>query len=142
MQIREELLDVSSSPDYKEVLDLGPEEDAVAAAAVPFHGPNRWPSALSDAQFKNPLLAHQAKLLEVARDLVHAFALALGVEECYFDQFIQDPILIHRLNHYPQREHQQSQEDHRELSCGAHTDYGLLSLSFNFALSLSFSRFL
>jgi isopenicillin N synthase-like dioxygenase len=124
----EESLDPAMKADGKEVLDIGREEP-LAAAAVPFHGPNRWPTALSDREFRDPILAHQNALWDVANSLTRAFALALGVKENYFAEMIDDPCIIHRLNFYPSDVGSKEEKGKETgLRCGAHSDYGFFTL--------------
>ena len=93
---------------------------------MPFHGPNRWPSALRHSEFRDPVLAHQSALWDVANSLTRAFALALGVEENYFAEMVDDPCIIHRLNFYPGSQEENKRET--GLRCNAHTDYGFFTL--------------
>ena len=108
-------MDVNKASDYKEVLDIG-REDSEDRISIPFHGPNNWPTAFPE--LKRPVLDHQEQLWKVANDLTHAFALALGQEEDFFDRYIDDPIIIHRMNYYPP---QDAWSDDSQLSCRAQT---------------------
>lgn len=121
--LRTEALDPTRGMDVKEVLDFG-REGTEADAATPFQGPNNWPDALAPEAFKEPVLRHQQAMWDLARHMAHAIALSLSLPESFFDEFTNDPIIIHRLNHYPP--HVPSNRSH--ISCGEHTDYGFFTL--------------
>jgi isopenicillin N synthase-like dioxygenase len=52
-------------------------------------------------------------------------AKALGLDKNFFDQHFQEPIASLRLLHYAERE---SNPDNGIFGCGAHSDYGMLTL--------------
>lgn len=118
-----ETLDPTRGADLKEVLDMG-RDGTLAAAATPFQGPNNWPVALAAEEFKEPVLRHMQAMWQLAKDMAHAIALSLSLPRAFFDEFIDDPIIIHRLNHYSAH----TPVDRSQLSCGEHTDYGFFTL--------------
>eukprot|EP00747_Dinoflagellata_sp_TGD_P209353 gnl/TRDRNA2_/TRDRNA2_82749_c0_seq1.p1 gnl/TRDRNA2_/TRDRNA2_82749_c0~~gnl/TRDRNA2_/TRDRNA2_82749_c0_seq1.p1 ORF type:complete len:402 (-),score=66.56 gnl/TRDRNA2_/TRDRNA2_82749_c0_seq1:44-1180(-) len=123
IKVKQEALDPRKGGDIKEVLDLG-REGTLEHAQTPFQGPNLWPHSLSDAEFRYPAMRHLDAMWGLARNLTHAFALSLSLPETYFDEFVNDPIIIHRLNYYPP--HVPTTVEH--LNCGEHTDYGFFTL--------------
>uniref|UniRef100_A0A7S0FIB5 Fe2OG dioxygenase domain-containing protein n=1 Tax=Pyrodinium bahamense TaxID=73915 RepID=A0A7S0FIB5_9DINO len=121
--ILKEALNTSRGEDIKEVLDIG-REGSEAALAIPFQGPNVWPATLPPEDFKLPILRHQEAMWDLACDMTRAIALSLALPETFFDQFVDDPIIIHRLNYYPA--HLSPGPNH--IACGEHTDYGFFTL--------------
>jgi hypothetical protein len=61
-----------------------------------------WPENLPG--FKDALYEHHAQLLQLARKMVRSFALALNLEESYFDRYIEEPSAAMRITHYPQQD--------------------------------------
>lgn len=58
-----------------------------------------WPNELPG--FKETLYEHHSQLLTLARRLTRTFALALHLEENYFDDYIRTPAAGMRITHYP-----------------------------------------
>lgn len=61
-----------------------------------------WPKELPG--FKEKLYEHHAQLLTLARRMVKTFALALHLEEDYFERYISEPSAAMRITHYPQQD--------------------------------------
>jgi isopenicillin N synthase-like dioxygenase len=61
-----------------------------------------WPKDLPE--FKDTLYEHHARLLQLARTMVKSFALALHLEESYFDRYVEEPSAAMRITHYPQQD--------------------------------------
>jgi isopenicillin N synthase-like dioxygenase len=61
-----------------------------------------WPEGLPG--FKDALYEHHTQLLQLARTMVRSFALALHLEESYFDRYIEEPSAAMRITHYPQQD--------------------------------------
>jgi hypothetical protein len=61
-----------------------------------------WPANLPS--FKDTLYEHHAQLLTLARRMVKTFALALHLDENYFDRYIEEPSAAMRITHYPQQD--------------------------------------
>jgi len=61
-----------------------------------------WPKELPG--FKETVYEHHAQLLTLARRLTKTFALALHLEEDFFDSYIKEPAAAMRLTHYPPQE--------------------------------------
>ncbi len=122
----EENTDPTLTADLKEgfdmALELGPEDPHVRAR-VPLHGPNVWPTALPG--FRPTLDRYYGAMRQLAERLMRAFAVALDLEPGFFAGKIDKPLAQLRLLHYPP---QQGHVEARTLGCGAHTDYGCLTI--------------
>ncbi|EHU1604571.1 isopenicillin N synthase family oxygenase, partial [Acinetobacter baumannii] len=65
------------------------------------------------------------QVLKLGKHLAGLLALSLGLEENYFEVGYDEAVIITRMLHYPP----QSEEIiNNQLGCGAHTDWGLLTL--------------
>jgi isopenicillin N synthase-like dioxygenase len=104
--------------DRKEAFDVGydlaPNDDEVRAG-TPTMGPNVWPDLPS---FKEDVAEYYDTALGIGAVLFRGFALALGLEETYFDRFVTKPPSQLRLLHYPV-----NPDAHDSVGIGAHTDY-------------------
>ncbi|WP_051219294.1 isopenicillin N synthase family dioxygenase [Oceanobacter kriegii] len=108
----------SAKPDLKEAFDVGFQaslDHPLVQANTPLIGPNEWPPL---ADFKQPVLAYYDDVFAFGRTLFRGFALALGLDEHYFDAMVTCPPSKLRLIHYP---YDASAEDAPGI--GAHTDY-------------------
>jgi isopenicillin N synthase-like dioxygenase len=94
----------------------------------PLLGPNIWPEM---AGFREDVLAYYRHIEAIGHQLFGAFALALGLDETYFDAFLQHPPSQLRLIHYP---FDAAAEDRPGI--GAHTDYECFTLLFSTAPGL------
>ena len=113
--------DPGRSVDYKEIFDLG--RTAADGQVRPFFGPTPWPPQLPE--FRQVMERYHAAMLALARRLMGALALSLGLPEDHFAPMMQEPIGIQRLLHYPP---QGRAEDDSLIGIGAHTDYGCLTI--------------
>lgn len=110
------------SKDKKEAFDLSIDlpDDPDYLAGNPLLGPNQWPDVPG---FRDAVSAYYDAIFEVGSALMGAFALALGEDETYFDQFLTKPPSQLRLIHYPV---DTTAADRPGI--GAHTDYECLTL--------------
>ncbi len=108
-------LDPDNPPDVKESFYLGVESI----------GPNQWPDEVLVPGFRAALDSYSAQMEVLARRLMGLFELALGVERGGFDGFMRHPTCTTRLLHYPP---QPAQALPGQIGCGAHTDWGALTL--------------
>jgi hypothetical protein len=83
------------NPRYDPEITSGDEPDTDAVKLL-------WPKNLPG--FKDTLYEHHAQLLTLARTMVRTFALALHLEESYFDRYIEEPSAAMRITHYPQQD--------------------------------------
>lgn len=105
-------------PDHKEAFDIGFEvadEDPLVIAQTPLIGANEWPDLPG---FRPAIEAYYAAVFALGRRLFDGFALALGLEEGYFDAMVTRPPSKLRLIHYP---FDSAAQDAPGI--GAHTDY-------------------
>jgi isopenicillin N synthase-like dioxygenase len=98
--------------DLKESLDWGP--------AVPGHG---WPARPAD--LRGLCEAYFAEVAGLGERLRRLFALALGLEEDWFEQAFRGHSSSMRLINYPQPE---GGVEPGQLRAGAHTDYGCMTI--------------
>lgn len=123
--IATEQLDPSRPSDLKETFDMGlhlPAEHPEVQAGKPLRGPNRHPDIPG---WQLLLERHYLDMHELAKTLLRAMALALGIERDFFDRRFEQPISVLRLIHYPPRQTASSAE---QQGAGAHTDYGCVTL--------------
>ncbi len=122
----EENTDPDLTADLKEGLDLGrdlgPDAPEVRQG-LPLHGPNQWPDGLP--RFRDTTQAYFAAMRQLAETLMRGFALALGLAPDFFADKIDRPCASLRLLHYPPQE---GHVEARTMGCGAHTDYGCLTI--------------
>ncbi|SMF17346.1 Isopenicillin N synthase [Tistlia consotensis] len=124
----EENTDPEDTADKKEAFDLGVDlaaDDPDVVAGKPLHGPNTWPEAALLPAFRPTIEAYDAEMRRLAGDLLRAFALGLELPEQWFADKVDRPLAQLRLLHYPP---QAGRIERRELGCGAHTDYGCLTI--------------
>jgi isopenicillin N synthase-like dioxygenase len=108
-------LDVGMPPDLKESFYLG----NVGL------GPNQWPDETLVPGFRAACEQYAQAMERVARRLMALFAQALGLAPHAFDGYMRDPTCTTRLLHYPP---QPAQAAPGQIGCGAHTDWGALTL--------------
>jgi len=136
-----EALDTQNQPqgDYKEGIKIGcdlPPTHALVQQKIALHGPNQWPD-LPDWQ-GDMQTAYDA-FATLAKKLMQAIALGLGLTETYFDNWLAQPMAtlaplryppIHTIhkdkgNNCPPP---QAPTQAQIMSAGAHTDFGCLAL--------------
>jgi isopenicillin N synthase-like dioxygenase len=84
---------------------------------------NRFPR--DPAEMQATLETYYTEMGELARRLLSGFALALGVEENWFDGKVDKHISNVRLAHYPAQE---GEVPAGAIRAGEHTDYGCLTI--------------
>ena len=108
----------TGKPDNKEAYDVGfpaPKDNPYVLNNTPLIGENEWPKL---AGFREPILDYYNTLFALGRKLFSGFALALGLEETYFEKMVTCPPAKLRLIHYPFDEKVVDRP-----GIGAHTDY-------------------
>jgi len=117
-------IDLPAPPDLKEFFHVGP----VDVTRDPYYTgeqgrqhflPNVWPAVPSD--FERAATAYYRTMSDLILFLMRLTALALGVEETFFDRKVDRSIGTMRLNYYPA---QTALPRPEQLRASAHTDYG------------------
>lgn len=118
----------AGASDFREQFDVMREEVAPKMTSqspswLRLEGPNQWPSALP--QLKNEVLTYQDAQTKVAKDLLLAFAEALGQPDGAFGTSIDKPYTHLKLIRYPGEE---GDEKAGGQGVGAHKDPGYLTI--------------
>jgi len=123
--LRAEQLDLSVTgrPDLKEVLDLGLP---LGNSTQTYLGPNPWPEALP--HLKSATEPYLRDASRVGLELLAVVARSLGLPEDSFENVFDEPLVVQRLMHYPARSNLTGTYDPSEIGCGAHYDFGGLTL--------------
>ncbi|MEN6543481.1 2-oxoglutarate and iron-dependent oxygenase domain-containing protein [Parvibaculum sp.] len=111
----------TGSHDLQEGFELSlelPETDPDYLAGNPMYGPNVWPEHPAD--FKEIANGYYSEMISLGRRLFGGFALALGLEESWFEPKIEKPMGQLRVLYYPP---QAGTVDPNQIGIGAHTDY-------------------
>ncbi|KAI1393298.1 Clavaminate synthase-like protein, partial [Hypoxylon trugodes] len=112
-------------PDIKECYVIGHEVPADDPDAGTFStGPNLWPKALKDEEFRTPAMEYQATMLALSKVLLKLLARGLpkswGQPPDVMDEFAVNPSMPMRFLHYAPQE----VLDGRQFGVGDHTDFG------------------
>jgi isopenicillin N synthase-like dioxygenase len=113
--------------DWREQIDIGAEREALPRTPdlPPYkrlQGPNQWPEALPE--MREAVLRYQEAVIDLAKRLLRAFALALGQPENAFEQiYTPEPHRLMKIVRYPGRDSTES-----EQGVGAHKDSGFLTV--------------
>lgn len=102
--------------------ELEPDDPDVLAGAF-LAGPNQWPASLPG--FQPAVRAYEAAAAGLARRLVPAIAVALGLEPGALDRHFERPTTFLRLLRYPEQP-PSSPDD--LYGSSPHTDYGFITL--------------
>lgn len=120
--IGQEQLQPDLDGDAKETLDFGIERALDEPDRSPLEGPNQWPELDG---FREIVERYQRAALETADILLGLIARALDLPADFFRAGLVHPLLGTRMVHYPPVN---EQERTRQLGCGAHSDYGCITL--------------
>jgi len=106
--------------DLHEGFDVGWEDPVTHAVRTEggLDGKNVWPEGLPG--FRDEVMNYYHAAIALGRRLFPLFALALDIDEHFFDNKTTKPAAIMRLLHYPP---QTGPVDNRIEGIGAHTDY-------------------
>lgn len=121
-------LGAATPPDLKETFSVGPFEpppaDLTDPAAAFVYSPNRWPATL--ATMEPSFRAYYDAMAELVSRVMSAMADGLGLDDDWFEPYIDRPTSALRALHYPDLAGQHVEPG--QLRAGAHTDYGTLTL--------------
>ncbi|EPY30404.1 oxidoreductase [Strigomonas culicis] len=118
-----EQLDPSKPGDYKETFDMQchlEKDHPLVKAGHPLRGPNVHPDIEG---WKELLETHYKDMQAMALQLLRALALAIGIDENFFVSKFVEPLSAFRIIRYPALP-----EEKGRVVCGAHTDYGVVTL--------------
>lgn len=124
--MKNQTLEPGSPPDLKEGFYIGPEhgpEHPRVKAGYFNFGSNQWPTSLPSLE--TSALTYIENMAKLAKSLMSLIALSLKLPRDYFDEFCHSPLITLRLLHYPP---QPANPEPNEKGCGAHTDFGGLTL--------------
>lgn len=117
-------LDEGSAPDLKESLmlgrDLGPEHPWVRDG-VAYEGPNQWPTLPG---FREQANTYLDAIMDLGRRLGGLIARSLELPDDYFAAALTEPSCTTRMLRYPP----QHQVAANQIGCGAHTDWGFITI--------------
>ncbi len=119
-----QVLDPGQPADIKESFYTGVDRDAsdpLVRAGTPNHGPNQWPDEALAPGFRAAVQAYDAAVCSLSHRLMQIVALGLGLSADHFVRYMQDPMPVLRLLHYPP---QPATAKPGQIGCGAHTDWG------------------
>ncbi|MCU4118972.1 isopenicillin N synthase family dioxygenase [Variovorax sp. N23] len=117
-------LDPGKPSDLLEAFNIGLNFDPGAEGA-PRRGPNQWPDADIAPGLADTATRYMQALESLARQLMRLMAIGLGLPGEYFEASMKSPVPTLRLLHYPP---QPAIAEPDQLGCGAHTDWGALTL--------------
>jgi len=127
VSVLEDITDVSqvraSNPDLKESFEIGREGEPGM--------PNHWPEEKGDvAGFKKTMLEFfdQCKALHI--EVMRAIAVGMGIDEKFFDGYVDVGDNTLRLLHYPSVNKEVFKNNPGQVRAGEHTDYGSITLLF------------
>ncbi|XAR57770.1 Aminocyclopropanecarboxylate oxidase [Bertholletia excelsa] len=108
---------------YREV-----EPGRYGELSKPLEGPNQWP--VNPPNLKELMEKYINLCTELSRKIMHGIALALGASADQFEGKIAgDPFWVLRIIGYPVLSCANGKDmTENDIGCGAHTDYGLLTL--------------
>jgi isopenicillin N synthase-like dioxygenase len=123
--IATEQLDPDCPSDLKETFDMAlhlSESHPDVLAGKAFYGPNQHPDLPG---WETLLETHYADMLDLACTVLRALAIALDLEQDFFDKRFEQPVSVFRMIHYPP---QAARSSEAQQGAGAHTDYGCITL--------------
>ncbi|XP_047310775.1 probable 2-oxoglutarate-dependent dioxygenase At3g50210 [Impatiens glandulifera] len=117
-------------PDMHEAIDCYREvkPGMYSALGKLMEGPNKWPT--NPPNLKELMEEYITLCTDLSRKIMRGIALALGLlaDELEHER-AGDPFWVFRIIGYPGRSHAEDTKiPENETGCGAHTDYGLLTL--------------
>lgn len=123
--LREETPEDSNVGDNKEGFDISteiPVDHPLYRPDKALYGPNVWPANQPD--FSATMMRYHCLMTDLAKRILSLFAIGLNVEADHFEQYLTNPLAQLRLLRYPPARRGRPPQ----MGCGAHTDYGALTL--------------
>lgn len=115
-----------SKPNQSESLmfmhEVRPDDPAVLAGE-PLQGPNQWPDEAKVPGFHSTIDTYVEQMNLLARNIIDAIAVALGMRPEAMRPFFRRPTTFLRLLHYPTQ-----REEDGLFGSAPHTDYGFITL--------------
>ncbi|KAK0669698.1 putative thymine dioxygenase [Cercophora samala] len=108
------------APDLKESFEIGREDE-------PGH-PNHWPESDNLPDFKRVMTEFHRRCHELNVGVMRAIAVGMGLEEGFFDKFVDKGDNTLRLLHYPPVKREMFRQG--AIRAGEHSDYGSITLLF------------
>ena len=122
--------DTETAPDLCQMFTMSRTGEPGRASALTlgdyyeqWTAPNRWPEELPE--LRSVWLEYYAVLEELSTDLMRLFAIALGLDEYFFDDKIDDHLTNMAANFYPPVEAEPLPNQYRR---GPHSDFGTLTV--------------
>ena len=117
-----------AEPDLKEFYHIGPDQWPDEPYYVSEEGqryfiPNLWPE--QPEGFRIAALNYYRAVEKLESHVLHACALALNLEETFFDDKVDKHVTAMRINYYPAQE---TPPEAGQIRAGAHTDYGMMTI--------------
>ena len=97
------------------------DDDPGVVAGKQFYAKNQWPGNLPG--FKENVQKYMGRITDVGKSILPLFALALELEEDYFDPYFENNYTYFRMAYYPPKP--SLEED--EYGLGAHADTGFMT---------------
>lgn len=121
-------LGYDNPPDLREQFYIGPLENWSAQYkqypdAAFLYAPNIWPETPAD--FRPIFSAYYTALERLSKDMMRLFALALDMEEAFFDDKIDRHFATLPANDYPALGYEPLPD---QVRCGEHSDFGSLTI--------------
>ncbi|XP_058227925.1 probable 2-oxoglutarate-dependent dioxygenase At3g50210 [Rhododendron vialii] len=118
------------TPDMHEAIDCYREVEPgmFGALSKPLEAPNQWP--INPPNLKQLMEEYTSICTDLSRKIMRGIALALGAAADAFEgKRAGDPFWVLRIIGYPKVSHANGHDmPKNDIGCGAHTDYGLLTL--------------
>jgi isopenicillin N synthase-like dioxygenase len=115
-----------SKPNQSESIFFMHEVDANdprAVAGKPLQGPNQWPGETVLPGFRSTMEHYVDEMSTLARKMVGAIAISLGLPADSLDHHFAEPTTFLRLLHYPTQPKEEGL-----FGSAPHTDYGFITL--------------
>jgi isopenicillin N synthase-like dioxygenase len=116
----------AAPPDIQEAFAFGHDRADLASkvdkASAQMYAPNIWPQRPHD--FQEVMVSYYDSMMGLAKHVLHAMAMALGVNENYFDDKFDRQASVCRMIRYPALKEAPLPG---QLRAGTHTDYGIMT---------------